>query len=545
MSKDIKRVRVEEIDWTAMLPSLCLFRSFRMAIHPAKLLTSLFLVVLLYLSGCILDAAWGPAVYSDEISQYASSSPEEFNNWLNSRETDVRFRLLRMVGNLDTLKASPSDLADNPKRFRLAIQAIHEHYVQKRKTIIEDNKDTTDEAHRKRVENRLREIRAESEVDIRELRAIQPNGVFDATLRFEVDAFERMVRGAIALNLDVMPVIRGEAYNRDSIAGALREMFVTVPAWLLSTHRWFLLTWSVLAWVIWSFLGGAVARMCALDATQNKRINLVAAARYAFRHWGSYAATPFVPVLVGLGMVLVLWLFGLVFYGIPGLRYVSGVFGSLIFALPILLGLGVTLLIIGLVFGGNLLFPSIAVEGSDGFDATSRAYNFVVGRPWHLFIYTLVSLIYGAITYLFLGTLVFITLYLVQGVVAMGAGVMIEGARGGSPFDDILPRPELGRLTYNIDSFSVEGVLTMVWVYLFVGLLAAYAVSFYFTAQTWTYLLLRRWVDGTDMGEVHHAPELEATDGDTDGGGSAPASTAPPAPVVPDEVEPPSTDAPG
>lgn len=555
MSQDIKHVRIEEIDWTGVLPSLCLFRSFRMALHPSKLLVSLLLVVLIYLSGCLLDAIWGPRVYPEEITQYSSLTSDEYARWSAGREEWVKSQLSRQMRRYGTLEVSVLELVDMPDRFSVSVRAIHDHYAKLRETFTANVEAMAavegaagqDEEHKERrqleVSRRLKEMQADHDADIRALRSIMPGGVFDTTLRFEVDAFERLVQGALSLNLGVTAVIRGDLYDRNSIAGALREMFVVVPAWLLTHHRGFTLVWCLVAWVIWSLLGGAISRMCALDATKNRRISPALAVRYALSRWGSYAFTPFVAIVLALAFVLVLWGFGLVFYGLPWISRVTNMAGSLLFILPLLLGLVVTLLLVGLVFGGNLFYPAIAVEGTDGFDATSRAYNYVIARPWHLLAYTLVSLVYGAATYVFLGTVFFFALSLVQGVVGAGAGVFLEGPRGGSPFSDLLPPPELGRLIYRVDHWrelgatgAVAAVFTMVWVYLFIGLLAAYAVSFYFNAQTWIYLLLRRWVDGTDLSEVHETPELEAALGEAGGTVSVPPE------AVPDEVEKPESD---
>lgn len=545
MNQDIKRIRIEEIDWKGLFPSLCLFRSFRMAIHPPKLLVSLLLVVLVYLSGCILDAAWGPRVHPDEIGEYAKRTSTEFASWRNGREEWTNFQLSRQVRLLDTLTVSTNELVSRSDRFSIAMRAVLEHHNARTKSLRELAASRPDEVNRVAYEKRLIEIQEDARAGIRAMRAIMPEGVFAATLRYELDAFERLIDGAISLNFGIAPVIRGEMYDHNSVAGALRDMVVTVPSWLWTSHRIYLILWSLIAWAIWTVFGGALARMCAMHATRDHRISPATAVQFSLRHVGSFAVTPLVPVLLGAVFLAVLWLFGLIFYGIPGVRHASNMVGALIFIVPLLLALVVTLLLVGLVFGCNLFYPSIAVEGTDGFDATSRAYNYVVGRPWHLLIYTMASLVYGAITYIFMGTIIFITLYLVQGVVAAGAGLFVEGSRGGSPFNDVLPPPELGRLTYNIDGWaslnatgSISAVLTMVWVYLFISLLAAYAVSFYFTAQTWIYLLLRRWTDGTDMTEVYEVPAVATATEKTDASGAAPQQIPPQ--LVPDEVDNPA-----
>src|SRR5688572_9349935 len=97
MADGVQRVRVEGADWVALLPFLRIFRSFRMALQPAKLLTALLLIVLLFLTGWVLDAIRGPAVYPDEIAQYAATSDEVFAAWRANREEWVQAQLHRQT----------------------------------------------------------------------------------------------------------------------------------------------------------------------------------------------------------------------------------------------------------------------------------------------------------------------------------------------------------------------------------------------------------------------------------------------------------------
>ena len=153
----------------------------------------------------------------------------------------------------------------------------------------------------------------------------------------------------------------------------------------------------------------------------------------------------------------------------------------------------------------------MAVDGCDGIDANSRAYSYVIARPWHLLFYNLVALVYGALTYLFVAGVLFVALLAAQSIVGAGADVLLGGA-GGRRFEFLLPRPEFGRLAYSPDwdtlnpTGKVAATLIKVEVYLFIGLLAAYAISFYFSAQTWIYLLLRRATDAAEFDDIFELP---------------------------------------
>jgi len=105
-------------------------------------------------------------------------------------------------------------------------------------------------------------------------------------------------------------------------------------------------------------------------------------------------------------------------------------FGAVPFVGPVILGLvffvflGVSfvlmLLLLGILGGFNLLYPTIAVEGADSFDAMSRSFAYVYARPWRLLIYTVISLIYGVVTFLFVSFAVFLILFLTHTFVGWG-----------------------------------------------------------------------------------------------------------------------------
>jgi len=76
------------------------------------------------------------------------------------------------------------------------------------------------------------------------------------------------------------------------------------------------------------------------------------------------------------------------------------------------------------------------------------------------------------------------------------------------------------------------------WVYLVVGLVAAFVVSFFFCGSTQMYFLLRRDVDATDYEEIYYEEPEEEPAAPEAGTGFV---TETPAPVTPAPSEPPPT----
>ena len=145
--------------------------------------------------------------------------------------------------------------------------------------------------------------------------------------------------------------------------------------------------------------------------------------------------------------------------------------------------------------------PAISTEGTDGFDAVSRSFSYVLHRPWRFVGYTLLAIGYGAITYLFVGAVIFLTLYLAQ-----------QATAAWSPFGELYPEPRVGQLRYELDysqlgwSERIAAVLIWVWTTLVVSVGAAYAISYYFCVYGQAYLLLREHHDGADPQQVHIDP---------------------------------------
>ena len=169
------------------------------------------------------------------------------------------------------------------------------------------------------------------------------------------------------------------------------------------------------------------------------------------------------------------------------------------------------LLVLGILGGFNLLYPTIAVEGSDAFDAMSRSFAYVYARPWRLLFYTVVSLIYGVITYLFVSFAVYLVLFITHTFAGWGTNFFgnANGHYSGLPkLETLWPTPKLDHLIAPTNWYAMNGteyvgaLFLHFWVYLFIVSLGAYVISYYFSSNTILYLLLRRSVDGQSTTDV-------------------------------------------
>lgn len=506
MAEHNRQTRVEEVDWLSLMPFLRLFRTFHMSIHPTKLFVALILVVLVYLSGLLLDQLWGRDVYSGEVRAHATMGHDGFKQWMQSQaeRVDDNFeQQVELVYDSGGLEWETLEKIDRAAADRFSqLQALSDEAYDKLIASAQENAEGVSDEVRDRVVASLQKQQALLRQSMQDA---QPKGRFATALEFELDAFQRLVHASMSMNIGGTGLVSGGVDDRHTVVGALYDMVIVLPRWMLMVHPFFTIVYGLILLVLWSVLGGALTRMSAVQATQSRTPNVVEAVRYATSRFGAFLMAPLIPVILAGVLAGLLVLAGFVAFGIPYVNQATALVGGLLFIIAILLGLGLALVKLSLALGFGLYYPAIALEDSDAFDAISRATGYLCYRLWQVLLYNLAALVYLALTYILVGGVIFLSLLGAHYCISLGADALSSGA----PFDQMMPAPELGRLTYPPGSASlshtesVAAVLMMVWVYLFVGLSAAYALSYYFSASTWIYLLLRRSADGTDYSEIH------------------------------------------
>jgi len=148
-----------------------------------------------------------------------------------------------------------------------------------------------------------------------------------------------------------------------------------------------------------------------------------------------------------------------------------------------------TLLLLGTLFGWPLMWATISAEGTDSFDALSRSYAYVFQRPLHYLFYTLVAGFIGWLGWLLVQNFA-------AGVVWMGYWAAGWGS-GSDQINSILRGGE------ELSAIGNAGaVLIRFWAGCVKLLAVGYLFSYFWTASTAIYFLLRRDVDATEMDEV-------------------------------------------
>jgi hypothetical protein len=270
----------------------------------------------------------------------------------------------------------------------------------------------------------------------------------------------------------------------------LRAPFRQLFNWNLGiTGLAFLLLAAGWAAAVWAFFGGVITRRAVLQLGREENIGLKAAVRYALAKWRSYVAAPLLPLL-GVALCAVpIWLVGLLMHFDVGV-----VFAGLVWPVLLLFGVLMALLLMAVVFGWPLMWPTISAEGTDSFDALSRSWSYVYHRPLHYLFYAAIAVVLGALGWLLAGLfaewVVYLPLWAASWATGQARMEQVLGLTGEPP-------GALGLWGANLIHFW-NGCVRL--------LSLGFAYSFFWTASSAIYLLLRRDDDGTDLDDVHVEP---------------------------------------
>ncbi len=282
-------------------------------------------------------------------------------------------------------------------------------------------------------------------------------------------------------------------------------MAIHALAWLWDTHMVFAIIYLLIALATCSLFGGAIHRICAVHFAREEKISAGQALKFSISKFLNFATAPLIPlaVIFGLGTLILLGGFLLGSWG-------GGILMGILLPVALILGMFIAFMAIGLIAGGPLMFPTIAVEGSDSFDAISRSFSYVFAKPWRSALYGLAALVYGVVTYLFVRVFVYITLcgtqWFARGGVGWGGDALGPDA---DKIDVIWAAPQFDALWGEFNWYAmgpmetIGALLIGFWTFLLAAMVAAYLLSYVASSTTAIYYLLRREVDSTDLDDVY------------------------------------------
>ncbi len=271
--------------------------------------------------------------------------------------------------------------------------------------------------------------------------------------------------------------------------------------WAVWFHPVYSVIYFILIAMVVSISGGAICRSAALEFARGEKPGLTESLGFGLKKFKSLITAPLVLTAITTGFGTVVYMAGL----IGNIRYAGELFIALTLAAALVFGLLTLLFLIGSIAGANLIFPVVAYEGSDGYEAISRSFCYVYTHPWWMFCYTAIAAAFGTVSYLFVRLFAFgllITTYIL-----IDLGIFNQSEAPGK-LARIWARPDFFNLVgqnAGPDGFteSAAAFIIYITVLLVVGLVVAFVISFYFCSSTIIYALMRRKVDDIDMSRVY------------------------------------------
>ena len=411
---------IRGINWREVFPFTHLFRGFRVAIHPSKLVLGLVLLLLLYCGGRILDGLWNErdAAVPGEVALYETSwerglTRHEFAQARRSirRDLEESYASKLLAAKVRTDPAAAREAAvDGDDLGKLKDYIVRERDIQandlrkRHDAALNDAQKIADKRERDRAMERADESQRDSMralyrnayENFRDAKLVNGIGLFHSFFEYEAQQVASVAAGVLNSNW-------AGGWRTDAAPGvftAIRNLLIVGPAWLMQHHPLYFVLFVIMFLTIWAVFGGAIARIAAVHVARDEKLGVRAALQFSIGKFLSFLSAPLIPLIIVLVVGLVPLIAGLL-ASIPYVGPVSTSSMGLVFILLLACGFVMTLVLLGTLGGFNLMYPTIAVEGSDSFDAISRSFSYVYARPWRMPFYTIVAVVYRALTYLF------------------------------------------------------------------------------------------------------------------------------------------------
>ena len=280
---------------------------------------------------------------------------------------------------------------------------------------------------------------------------------------------------------------------------------VSAAVWAFSYHTIYTIIFSMVGLVVFSIAGGAICRSAAIQFARDERPGFIESLRFSIKKFRYFFMTAVTPAAILIFFGVCIFLFGLLF-NIP---FAGELIVGVTAILLLTVGLMAAIVIVGTVAGGGLMFPVIAYENSDNYDAVSRSFSYVCTRPWRMAAYVIVTAVYGSICYLFVRFVVFLVIAAARQFVTLSIWTDSAKNSGLSKIAVIWPEPEFFNLlgqsaeASRNTTESIAAFLVYVAILIASGVVISFVISFYFSATSVIYALMRKNVDNTSLDSVY------------------------------------------
>jgi len=234
--------------------------------------------------------------------------------------------------------------------------------------------------------------------------------------------------------------------------GALKDMFdlnfkgvekniadyFKAVCWAMKYHYIYCLIFIAIKLAAIAVAGGAICRIAALQFAQGEKPGLTESLHFSTKRFSSLFTAPLAPV----GIIVFIGAFVFILGLIGNIPRAGELIVAIGLPLALIAGALIAVILVGAVAGLNLMFPAVAYDGSDCFDAISRSFSYDYARPWRMILYTAVAAVYGAVCYGFVRLFAFLLLWITRWALEVGMWVN-SSVEGVDKLSVIWPKPDL------------------------------------------------------------------------------------------------------
>jgi len=221
--------------------------------------------------------------------------------------------------------------------------------------------------------------------------------------------------------------------------------------------------------------------------------------KFAARRYLWYFLSPLCPLVGVLVLMLPIAALGL----IARITDLGAVLAGILWIFVVLAGLVGAWLLAGLLFGFPLMWGTISAEREgDAFEAFSRSFSYVYGKPLHYLFYGVVASMFGALSWA-------VAHYAALMVIEFGfwAYSWGAGAEQAARIQSLANLGEIGVLFSGADSDNqvarVGGILMALSLGLVHLIETGFIFSFFWCVTGAIYLLMRQDVDDKEMDDIY------------------------------------------
>jgi hypothetical protein len=268
-----------------------------------------------------------------------------------------------------------------------------------------------------------------------------------------------------------------------------REMSTNHAAYYLFGSLWSL--------AIWAFAGGIITRRAVMEFGMEETPDFAETVKFAARRYLWYFLAPLYPLFGVLLLTLPIAALGLVAW----FHDLGIVLAGILWIFAILAGLIAAWLLAGLLFGWPLMWGTISAEREgDAFEAFSRSFSYVYGKPLHYLFYAVVAALFGALCWA-------VAHYTAEIIIEFGFWAFSwgAGAENTKRVQDLASLSQVSMLGTNDGNgvARIGGIIMALSLGLVHFVEAGFLFSFFWCVAGAIYLLMRQDVDDKEFDDVY------------------------------------------